>query len=446
MSVMSKEANTAAPESSAADPLIGTPYRMLSQLGRGGMGEVVLAEHRRLGKTLVVKLVHPDLAHPLIAERLRVEAQILAKLSHPNLVEVSDLGITPTGRPYLAMEHLSGRTLQEEIGTRGFIPVREASQIALAVLSALTAAHTAGVVHRDIKAENIFLHTDARGGARVVKVLDFGVAKVLASEQAVLPSRFPTEEGSILGTPRFISPEQALCKTDVDHRADIYSVGAMLFAMIVGRRPFEHQGMVDLLNAHVHETPPTPSKLAKQPVSRAMDELILKALAKAPSDRFQSAAEMSSALERAASVEVTEDRTRDAERPTPSGGQARPTIRMDAQAAAELRASPGRPQTPPRTMVLIQQPPLAPPAAPIPQPGLPAHSASSPPRAVPLVPALQVPSPPRGTPLPHEAPGIPARAPKSFDRFRFALLFAIVTMLFGVAVIFTIRAILLSHR
>ena len=385
---MSKESNgSGAPDSATADPLVGTPYRTLSALGRGGMGEVVLAEHRRLGKTLVVKLVHPELVHPYAAERLRVEAQILAKLNHPNIVEVSDLGMTPSGRPYLAMEHLVGRTLQEEVRKRTFLPIAEAVEIGRAVLSALSAAHAAGIVHRDIKAENIFLHMDARaGGARVVKVLDFGVAKVLAADQAVLPSRFPTEEGMILGTPRFCSPEQAIGRTDIDHRADIYSVGTLLFAMVVGRRPFEQRDMLELIQAHLTLPPPTPSTLAKQAIPPRLDQVILKALEKSPARRFQSAEEMS----------------------------------------AELQLATAPPPAPPRPTVRVEPLPL------------PITSAPA------VVLRTQTPA------LPYELAPTPTRAPTprdpSVDRFRFALLFAIVTMIFGIAVIFTIRAVMLNSR
>lgn len=290
----------ALPESSVdLDALRGTPYRMLRTIGRGGMGEVVEAEHRRLGKLLVVKLVHPELAHPYAAERLRVEAQILSRLSHPNLVEVSDLGITKEGRPYLVMERLTGRTLLDEVIARSFLPPDEAVQIAADVLSALEAAHAAGIVHRDIKSENVFLHnaSDSRGiTRRVVKLLDFGVAKILASDQAVEPSRFPTEEGSLLGTPRFCSPEQAHGRSKIDHRADLYAVGGMLFMMVTGRRPFEQSGMFELMHAHLSEPPPVPSSVAPQPLSAALDAAILRALAKKPEERFPSAAAMTRAL------------------------------------------------------------------------------------------------------------------------------------------------------
>jgi serine/threonine-protein kinase len=290
----------ALPESSVdLDALRGTPYRMLRSIGRGGMGEVVEAEHRRLGKLLVVKLVHPELALPHAAERLRVEAQILSRLSHPNLVEVSDLGITKEGRPYLVMERLTGRTLLDEVIARRFLPPDEAVQIAADVLSALEAAHAAGIVHRDIKSENVFLHnaSDSRGiTRRVVKLLDFGVAKILAGDQTVEPSRFATEEGSVIGTPRFCSPEQAHGRSKIDHRADIYAVGGMLFTMVTGRRPFEQSGMFELMHAHLSEPPPVPSSVAPQPVPAALDAAILRALAKKPDDRFPSAAVMARAL------------------------------------------------------------------------------------------------------------------------------------------------------
>ena len=161
--------------------LEGTPYRALDVLGQGGMGLVVGAEHRALGKHVVVKLLRRESAHDEhLADRLRVEAQALARLRHENLVEVHDLGRTPAGRPYYVMERLHGRTLSEEIAARGALPPLEAVDIARQALSGLMAAHHAGLVHRDIKPANIFLCEPSRpGGRRAVKVLDFGVAKVL---------------------------------------------------------------------------------------------------------------------------------------------------------------------------------------------------------------------------------------------------------------------------
>ena len=279
------------------DPLEGSPYRTMSVLGQGGMGVVVLAEHRALGKLVVVKLLHADLSSPKLVERMRVEAQTLAKLSHPNLVDVTDFGTTPGGRTYFAMEKLDGRTLADEVRERGHVPWEEACRHVAELLDALEVAHAAGVVHRDVKGENVFLHR--AHGREIVKLLDFGVAKIVSEGAPIEPSRFMTEEGALMGTPRFCSPEQAMARRHVDHRADLYGAGALLFLLVTGRRPFEHKNIVELLQAHATEQPPRPSEVAPQGIPASVEAVILRALEKDPADRFQSAKEMAEELRRA---------------------------------------------------------------------------------------------------------------------------------------------------
>jgi serine/threonine-protein kinase len=288
-----------------ADLLAGTPYRALSLLGKGGMGEVFEAEHRALNKRVVVKLLHAQLAaDPRFADRLRVEAQALAALSSPHVVAVSDLGQTPAGRPFLVMEHLEGHTLREELQSRGVIPVAEAIQIVRQVLAGLAAAHRLGIVHRDVKADNIFLCTPRDGGARIVKVLDFGIAKLVPSDASPSPvpaARYATEEGVLVGSPRTVSPEQARFQS-VDARTDVYATGLLLCTLIAGRGPFDHaRDMLELLQAHVREVPAPPSQLAKQFVPPEVDRAVLKALAKRPEQRFQSAELFAEELARIAS-------------------------------------------------------------------------------------------------------------------------------------------------
>lgn len=359
------------------------------------MGEVLLAEHLALKKEVVVKLVHAELVGPELVERMRVEAQILASLRHPGIVDVTDLGETRHGRPYLVMERLHGRTLGEEVEARGGLPLPEAVDIVCQVLDALEAAHAAGVVHRDVKADNVFLHRARKDDKTVVKLLDFGVAKILAGGKGPLPSRFPTEEGVVMGTPRFCSPEQALGRRDIDHRADIYAAGALLYYLVTGYRLFaEKASLVDLLTAHARETPRLPSTIAG--VSAAVDEVILKALAKRPSDRYQSAREMIEALRR---LEL---------RALPR------TVRLTdggpARSASSRRQSTD----------LIENPFLvaaAPPARIEEPPGVPDR---------PLAPA------------PRLAP--PARPPEPlFDRFRFALIFCVTVLVAGAVLIALLR-------
>ncbi len=295
-------------EGYSPDPLAGTSFRTLRKLGEGSMGLVVEAENCALGTVVVIKLLHAALAiRADYVDRLRLEAQALARLRHPNLVIVTDFSVTPAGVPFFVMERLAGRTVEDERRVRGALPLREAIAIVRQALAGLAAVHAAGIVHRDIKSANLFLCDADAGGLRVVKVLDFGIAKVLSSApvgRAPQPLRFPTAEGATVGTPRCLSPEQA-CGGPVDGRTDIYAAGVLLYALLVGRGPFDHlRSAVALLDAHVHLPPEPPSRLAAQPIPPAVEAAILRALAKRPDDRFASALEFSDALGRATSAVV----------------------------------------------------------------------------------------------------------------------------------------------
>jgi eukaryotic-like serine/threonine-protein kinase len=285
---------------SPSDPLAGTPYRTLGPLGRGAMGEVVEAEHIALAKRVVVKILHRWLRHrPDLVDRMRLEGQALAHLSHPNIVAVTDLQITPNDRPYLVMERLYGRTLRDELNARRVLPVDEAVSIVRHALAGLVAAHDAGIIHRDLKPENIFLcDAKTKTWPRVVKLLDFGIAKLIESrrEGAPTPLGFGTDEGVALGTPQFFAPEQ-VAFSPVDERTDVYAMGVVLYALVAGRGPFEHlTELFDVLEAHMWTPPERPSILSPQPIRPELEEVILKALAKRPEDRFPSARPFAEAL------------------------------------------------------------------------------------------------------------------------------------------------------
>jgi serine/threonine-protein kinase len=257
------------------------------------MGEVVEAVHLGLCKHVVVKLLHTASADdPRLADRLRVEAQVLASVSSPHLVTVSDIGRTPDGRPFFVMEYLQGATLRTVLTQRGPIRPHEAIEWTIQVLSGLAVAHRAGIVHRDIKLENVFLCDPVGDQPAIVKVLDFGIAKVIHAVGFDAP-KYATEAGAVIGSPRYVSPEQVKHGT-VDARTDIYGVGLLLYHLLTGHDPFSHhRDITDLLHAHWLETPKAPSlalpKTHLPYFPPELDHVILKALAKEPADRHQSA-------------------------------------------------------------------------------------------------------------------------------------------------------------
>jgi len=276
------------------DPLAGTPYRTIAKLAAGGMGVVLDAEHRKLRKRVCVKILRDSSISAEFIDRMQLEAQSLAALDgHANVVLATDFGETPGGSPFLVMERLHGRTLLEERDARGGLPALEAIELACQVLAGLEAVHALGVVHRDIKPGNLFV-CNARGdGRRIVKLLDFGAAKLVERDDAapsVAPRALETAQGTVIGSPRYMAPEQIASSPSVDHRADLYAAGAVLFALLTGRGPFDdRKEHVAIVLAHLHDAPVAPSALAPHPVPEALDRAVLRALAKKPGDRYQDA-------------------------------------------------------------------------------------------------------------------------------------------------------------
>lgn len=293
----------------ASDPLSGTNYRVLAVLGRGGSAVVYEAEHLTLGKVVAVKVLDAALANKeRWTERVRVEAQALGRLRSAHIVDVSDFGHTVEGRPFFVMERLFGGTLATELRRRRFFPPEEAIDLLQQVLRGLAVAHRAGLVHRDLKLENLFLCTDL-DGQRVLKIVDFGIAKVLPGASAAEPPALCTQDGDVLGTPRFLAPEQAMGR-QVDPRADIYGAGLVLYELLTGKDPFHDiRDLPTLLLAHASREPPRPSSVAPQPITQALDDVVLRALSKRPGDRYETAEEFAAALSR-----VLEDRARNASR------------------------------------------------------------------------------------------------------------------------------------
>ena len=284
-----------------SDPFDGTPYRMIRRLARGGMGQVYLVEHRELGRECVAKLVHEKLAsEPQLIERVRIEAESLGTLNHPNIVSVNNFGTTMDGRPFIVMEYLRGRDLARTLASGRSFSAAESIDLVLQACSALGAAHSIGIVHRDIKPENLFLHEEPDGGV-TLKVLDFGVARIIpgVSPDAPTPLPQPTKTGVIVGTLRYASPE-GVAGYRVDYRADIYSLGLVLYRLLAGHGPFKDE-LTDTgqITACLTEEPKPPSFFATIRIPDELDAIVLKALRKLPDERYSSAKEFSEALSQA---------------------------------------------------------------------------------------------------------------------------------------------------
>lgn len=279
------------------DPLLGTKYRAIRRIGAGGHGEVYEAEHLELRRTCIVKLLRETLANDAaMNERFRIEAQSLATLSHPNVVSVTDFGRTQQGAAFFVMERLPGRTLAHVLAERGRVPVAQAIDWISQALVGLACVHAAGIVHRDLKPSNLLLVTRPESPP-IVKVLDFGIAKILdAARPRIAPSAYPTEQGTMLGTPKYVSPEQGLGRA-VDQRSDIYSLGLVLYVLVTGRGPFDHlRDELRVIAAHVKLPPEPPSRYSSD-VPADLDSVILRAIAKRPDDRFNNADDFRRALE-----------------------------------------------------------------------------------------------------------------------------------------------------
>ncbi len=260
------------------------------------MGMVYLAEHPTLGRRAAVKVLHPDLAasHEMI-QRLFNEARAANAIGHPGIIEVSDLGLLPSGTPYIVMEYLEGQSLGARIGAAGRLSLRATLEIADQTASAVGAAHAKGIIHRDLKPDNLFLTPDPHcPGRERLKVLDFGIAKL--AQRPATAADVRTRTGAILGTPRYMSPEQCRDSRDVDHRTDIYSLGVILYEMLAGTPPFVSSSWGEMAHMHIGVKPPDLRELVPE-VPLALERAVMRALEKEPDARFQSMAELRQALD-----------------------------------------------------------------------------------------------------------------------------------------------------
>ncbi len=270
-----------------SDTLINTlfdgRYRILRKLGSGGMANVYLAEDEDLGRRVAIKILSERYANDeSFNERFRREAKSAASLSHPNIVSIYDRG-EADGVPYIAMEVIEGRSLKELILTRGPLPLATAIDYTHQILDALRFAHRNGIIHRDIKPHNILLGAENRA-----KVTDFGIARAGASQM--------TEVGSIMGTAQYLSPEQAR-GAPVTAASDLYSVGIVLYELLTGQVPFSGDSAIEIAMKHLNETPRPPSSLRPE-LTPELDQVVLRALAKNPEDRYQASEEFSADLDR----------------------------------------------------------------------------------------------------------------------------------------------------
>jgi serine/threonine protein kinase len=267
-------------------------YKITAKLGEGGMGVVYLAEHPVIGKKVAMKAIHPELSkNSDVVSRFVTEAKAVNQIGHEHIVDIADFGNTPEGEFYFVMEYLQGESLSDRLRRETQIPYPRALSIGAQIADALNASHAQGIIHRDLKPENIFLCH--RGQNRdFVKVLDFGLAKLTMGDLKVTHK---TRTGSVMGTPYYMSPEQCEGKIEIDHRADVYSLGVLIFEMLTGKVPFGGEGYGEIIVKHVTMPPPSVRSVVPD-LPEYLDLILYRVLAKDRDQRFQTMAELRDAL------------------------------------------------------------------------------------------------------------------------------------------------------
>jgi serine/threonine protein kinase len=284
---------------SMADMLIGTVvanrYKLLTRIGEGAMGWVFEGEHVEIGKKVAVKVLRPSLCRlPEAVSRFRREARSATQVGSKHIVDVTDFGTTDTGAVFFVMEHLEGEDLSTTLKKEKYLPWPRVLHILEQLCEALQAAHDVGIIHRDVKPAN-FYRVKVGDDLDFMKMLDFGIARLANPQDSIV-----TQTGVVMGTPDFMAPEQAMGK-HVDHRADIYSLGASAYALLTGRPPFEGANEYDVIYKQLNDDPAAPSDVAPVAagVPRWLDKVILKTLRKDPDDRYASMRDMATALREA---------------------------------------------------------------------------------------------------------------------------------------------------
>jgi serine/threonine-protein kinase len=296
-------AGGSAPEGTGRfDPLVGTVlaerYAIIRKIGEGGMGAVYEARHAIIGKRVAVKvLLEKFLENRELIARLLQEARLASSIGHENIVDVTDYGTTSDGRAFVVMEFLDGEALAQLVIRDAPLPVERSLGILRQVCSALSAAHAKGIVHRDVKPENIYLVR--RGDVDFVKVVDFGVSKAVHSREEGADVQRLTRTGTVLGTPLYMSPEQARGGDDVDHRADIWGAGLMLYECLTGEVPFRANNYLGVISQVLTQETVPPSQLRPElGISAAVDRVVMRALERDRDRRYQEMAEFEHDLER----------------------------------------------------------------------------------------------------------------------------------------------------
>jgi predicted Ser/Thr protein kinase len=305
-------ANETIPPGVESPDLTGTVllgrYRLLAKLGAGGMGTVYLGEHTSIGKKFAIKVLGNEFAHRSdLVKRFLREAQAASMISQANVVEISDFGDTPDGSVFFVMEFLDGEDLGEMLRREGRLPWPRVRHLIVQVCHALEAAHAAGIVHRDMKPDNCF-RISKQGDPDFIKVIDFGIAKVETGDTA---GKGLTQTGMIFGTPEYMSPEQAQGEK-IDHRADIYAVGVIMYQLLCGQQPFTGSSFMAVLTKHMFDVPRAPSEVAPEAdIPPDAEAIVLKAMQKDRSYRFQSMSALIASIERvgtgAAAVDVVHE-------------------------------------------------------------------------------------------------------------------------------------------
>jgi serine/threonine protein kinase len=320
----------------AAGTIVAERFRLTRPLGQGGMGSVWLAQHIGLDVPCAIKFIHASNVSDDVRLRFEREARVAAQIRSPHVVQILDHGVWE-GAPYIAMEYLEGEDLDDRIRRLGQLDARETLIITAQVARALTRAHVAGLVHRDLKPANIFLVRD--DDREIAKVLDFGIAK-----DSTPRVESTTKTGSLLGTPAYMSPEQAQGTKNVDHRSDLWSLAVVVFECITGKLPFESEAFGDLLLKIMIKPLPVPSRFA--PVPSGFDAWWARAASRDPDARFQSAKELADALLVALDISM------------PDSFDSRASISGMFRAPGERASSPGRPSSPGRLSSSSREIPL----------------------------------------------------------------------------------------